>query len=187
MKTTFGSHLEDNIRRVIADIRPQMLEKVIENWTSRLDYIRASRGSPMPEIIFKMSSSRLNLDFNIEFVDKLFPLLHYMCPPNYKMVHFPLENYLAMHVTVLINEYTIISCRSTGIVVSDAGCGAEGMRSNPGEDMDVCKCIVPLRHGGTLNSRRAASPLVRLAEGEEMWEPPDHPRVFSLKIRAKPC
>ncbi|GFV03312.1 putative DD41D transposase [Trichonephila clavipes] len=47
-------HLEDNIRHVIADIRLQMLEKVIENWTSRLDYIRASRGSPMPEIIFKM-------------------------------------------------------------------------------------------------------------------------------------
>ncbi|GFX78343.1 uncharacterized protein TNCV_345401 [Trichonephila clavipes] len=47
-------HLEENIRRVIADIRPQILEKVIENWTSRLDYIRASRGSPMPEIIFKM-------------------------------------------------------------------------------------------------------------------------------------
>ncbi|GFX51413.1 hypothetical protein TNCV_3103461 [Trichonephila clavipes] len=47
-------HLEDNIRRIIADIRPQMLEKVIENWTSRLDYIRASRGSHMPEIIFKM-------------------------------------------------------------------------------------------------------------------------------------
>ncbi|GFV22011.1 uncharacterized protein TNCV_4526961 [Trichonephila clavipes] len=47
--------LEDNIRRVIADIRPQMLEKVIENWTSRLDYIRASRGSPMPEI-FKIRS-----------------------------------------------------------------------------------------------------------------------------------
>ncbi|GFW72969.1 uncharacterized protein TNCV_830921 [Trichonephila clavipes] len=47
-------HLEDNIRHVIADIRPQMLEKVIENWTSRLDYIRASRDSHMPEIIFKM-------------------------------------------------------------------------------------------------------------------------------------
>ncbi|GFV39511.1 transposable element Tcb1 transposase [Trichonephila clavipes] len=47
-------YLEDNIRRVIADIRPQMLEKVIENWTSRLDYIRASHGSHMPEIIFKM-------------------------------------------------------------------------------------------------------------------------------------
>ncbi|GFV30042.1 transposable element Tc1 transposase [Trichonephila clavipes] len=47
-------HLEDNIRRVIADIRPQMLEKVIENWMSRLDYIRASCGSPMPEIIIKI-------------------------------------------------------------------------------------------------------------------------------------
>ncbi|GFV39510.1 transposable element Tcb1 transposase [Trichonephila clavipes] len=47
-------HLEDNICCVIADIRPQMLEKVIENWTSRLVYIRANRGSHMPEIIFKM-------------------------------------------------------------------------------------------------------------------------------------
>ncbi|GFX19424.1 uncharacterized protein TNCV_472761 [Trichonephila clavipes] len=51
-------HLEDNIRRVIADIRPQMLEKIFENWTSRLDYIRASRGSPMPEIIFNMEEKR---------------------------------------------------------------------------------------------------------------------------------
>ncbi|GFX81670.1 uncharacterized protein TNCV_4645081 [Trichonephila clavipes] len=36
-------YLQYNIRRVIADIRPQMLEKVIENSTSRLEYIRASR------------------------------------------------------------------------------------------------------------------------------------------------
>ncbi|GFU88754.1 hypothetical protein TNCV_4444311 [Trichonephila clavipes] len=35
-----------------------------------------------------------------------------------------------------------------------------GLGSNPGEDMDVCKCTVPSRHGGTLNSRRAASPLI---------------------------
>ncbi|GFX33616.1 transposable element Tc3 transposase [Trichonephila clavipes] len=47
-------HLEDNICRVIADRRPQMFGKVVENWTSRLDYIRASRGSPVPEIIFKI-------------------------------------------------------------------------------------------------------------------------------------
>ncbi|GFV64514.1 putative DD41D transposase [Trichonephila clavipes] len=53
-KPQTSDHLEDNIRRVIADIRPQMLEKVIENRTSRLDYIRASRGISMPEIIFKM-------------------------------------------------------------------------------------------------------------------------------------
>ncbi|GFU56211.1 uncharacterized protein TNCV_712691 [Trichonephila clavipes] len=42
--------------------------------------------------------------------------------------------------------------------------------------MDVCKCIVPLR--GTLNSRRAASPLVWLVEGEEMWKNPGHSQVF---------
>ncbi|GFX26292.1 hypothetical protein TNCV_948901 [Trichonephila clavipes] len=39
--------------------------------------------------------------------------------------------------------------------------------SNPGEDMDVCKCIVSLKNRGTLNSLRAASPLLRLMEGEE--------------------
>ncbi|GFV03542.1 transposable element Tc3 transposase [Trichonephila clavipes] len=54
VKSQTLDHLEDNIHRVIADIRPQMLKKVIENWTSRLDYIRASRGSSMPEIVFKM-------------------------------------------------------------------------------------------------------------------------------------
>ncbi|GFX64528.1 uncharacterized protein TNCV_2811531 [Trichonephila clavipes] len=42
--------------------------------------------------------------------------------------------------------------------------------------MDVCKYIVHLRQGGTLNSRRAASPLVRLMEGKERWEVPDHPQ-----------
>ncbi|GFY28383.1 uncharacterized protein TNCV_1970381 [Trichonephila clavipes] len=47
------------------------------------------------------------------------------------------------------------------------------MGSNPGEGMDVCKCIVPWWQGGTINSRRAASPLVRLVEGEERWEAPD--------------
>ncbi|GFU52914.1 uncharacterized protein TNCV_1142211 [Trichonephila clavipes] len=51
-----------------------------------------------------------------------------------------------------------------------------GLGSNPGEDMVVCKCTVPSRHGGTLNSRRAASPLVRLVEGKERWEAPDHPQ-----------
>ncbi|GFW79695.1 transposable element Tc3 transposase [Trichonephila clavipes] len=56
-------HLEDNIRRVIADTRPQMLEKGIENWTSRLDYIRASRGSPMPEIKSYLKCNSIRLSF----------------------------------------------------------------------------------------------------------------------------
>ncbi|GFV12783.1 uncharacterized protein TNCV_1367531 [Trichonephila clavipes] len=65
-----------------------------------------------------------------------------------------------------------------------------GLGSNLGEDMGVCKCIVPARHGCTLNNRRAASPLVRLVEGEERWEASDHPQsVLSLNWgwnRAKP-
>ncbi|GFX73418.1 SCAN domain-containing protein 3 [Trichonephila clavipes] len=72
-------HLEDNIRRVIADIRPQMLEKVIENWTSRLDYVRASCGSHMPEIIFKIQCKKphtiaeeLILRAAIEIVETMF-------------------------------------------------------------------------------------------------------------------
>ncbi|GFV15401.1 uncharacterized protein TNCV_4834271 [Trichonephila clavipes] len=40
------------------------------------------------------------------------------------------------------------------------------------------KCIVPLRQGGTLNCRRAASPLVWLVEGEEMWKASDHTQDF---------
>ncbi|GFU95431.1 transposable element Tcb2 transposase [Trichonephila clavipes] len=42
--------------------------------------------------------------------------------------------------------------------------------------MNACKCIVPSHHGGSLNSRRTASPLVRLVEGEEKWEVLDHPQ-----------
>ncbi|GFX19356.1 uncharacterized protein TNCV_3014951 [Trichonephila clavipes] len=59
--------------------------------------------------------------------------------------------------------------------VSNADCCAVGSGCEPGEDMDVCKCIVSLQHGGTINSRRAASSLVRLTEGEERWEASDHP------------
>ncbi|GFT25663.1 transposable element Tcb1 transposase [Trichonephila clavipes] len=39
--------------------------------------------------------------------------------------------------------------------------------SSPGEGMDAYKCVVPLKHWGTLNSRRDASPFVRLWDGEE--------------------
>ncbi|GFW06844.1 uncharacterized protein TNCV_3289431 [Trichonephila clavipes] len=42
--------------------------------------------------------------------------------------------------------------------------------------MDVCKCIVPLRHVGTLNSRRVANSLGRLADREERWEVSEHPQ-----------
>ncbi|GFW80674.1 retrovirus-related Pol polyprotein from transposon RE1 [Trichonephila clavipes] len=47
---------------------------------------------------------------------------------------------------------------------------------NPTEYMDVCKCIVPSQDGCTLNSRRDASPPVRLGKGQERWEVDDHPQ-----------
>ncbi|GFU16937.1 hypothetical protein TNCV_1772181 [Trichonephila clavipes] len=47
----------------------------------------------------------------------------------------------------------------------------KGLGSNPGEGI-VCKCIVPLRHGGTQSSHRVAIPLVRLVKGEERWVGP---------------
>ncbi|GFT70964.1 uncharacterized protein TNCV_694941 [Trichonephila clavipes] len=62
----------------------------------------------------------------------------------------------------------------------------KGLGSNPGEDMDVCKCIVSLRHGGPLNSRRAASLLVRLVEEKERWEALTTSRVLFLKIGVEP-
>ncbi|GFT97944.1 hypothetical protein TNCV_2168351 [Trichonephila clavipes] len=62
---------------------------------------------------------------------------------------------------------------------------SEGLGSNPGEDMDVCKCIVPFRHAGTLNSRRASSLLVWLEEGVERWETPEHPRCPPSKLGRK--
>ncbi|GFU03328.1 uncharacterized protein TNCV_3338451 [Trichonephila clavipes] len=60
-----------------------------------------------------------------------------------------------------------------------------GLGSNPGEDMDICKCTVPSQHGCSLNSRRAANPLVRLVEGKERWKALDHPQGV-LKIGLKP-
>ncbi|GFW18859.1 hypothetical protein TNCV_5133121 [Trichonephila clavipes] len=52
---------------------------------------------------------------------------------------------------------------------------------NPEEGMGDCKCLVPLRYRNTLNSRRARSSLVKLVEGEERWETPDHPKVVLLQ------
>lgn len=47
------NELEANIRRVIGGIQPQLLERVFENWTTRLGFLRERNGAHMPEIIFK--------------------------------------------------------------------------------------------------------------------------------------
>ncbi|GFT47087.1 hypothetical protein TNCV_3747411 [Trichonephila clavipes] len=65
-------------------------------------------------------------------------------------------------------------CPPVGMWLATLAAVSFGLISNPGEDMDVCKCIVTSQYRGTLNSRRAASPLVRLVEGKE--------RTFSQTI-----
>jgi hypothetical protein len=45
--------LEANIQATIDAIRPDLLEKVVKNWTDRMDHVTRSRGGHMPEIIFK--------------------------------------------------------------------------------------------------------------------------------------
>ncbi|GFX73690.1 uncharacterized protein TNCV_4290061 [Trichonephila clavipes] len=54
--------LEDNIRRVIADIRPQMLEKVIENWTSRLTTSEPAVAVICQKSYLKCNATRLSFE-----------------------------------------------------------------------------------------------------------------------------
>ncbi|GFW07477.1 uncharacterized protein TNCV_3916101 [Trichonephila clavipes] len=61
-----------------------------------------------------------------------------------------------------------------GTVVSDADYGTVGPGFKSRKRHRCLKCIVPSRHGNTLNSHRAACPLVRLLEGGKKWEAPKH-------------
>ncbi|GFU16469.1 hypothetical protein TNCV_836441 [Trichonephila clavipes] len=90
-------HLEDNIRRVIADIRPQMLEKVIKNQQENISSADVLNGSIASSLLWLATLAAVPL----------------------------------------------------------------GLGSNSGEGMGVCKCIMPLWHGSTLNSSRATNPLLR--------------------------
>mgnify|MGYP004607098363 CR=1 FL=1 len=36
--------LKTNIQRIVAEIRPEVLEKVFENWKSRMAFVQNSRG-----------------------------------------------------------------------------------------------------------------------------------------------
>ncbi|GFX48972.1 hypothetical protein TNCV_2797631 [Trichonephila clavipes] len=52
---------------------------------------------------------------------------------------------------------------------------------------DILTTAVPLRHGGTLKSRRAARPLVWLVEGVEKWEAPLLPQKLGWKLAKSSC
>ena len=45
--------LEYNIEAFIREIPAEMLEKVCQNWTKRMDHLKRSRGQHLHEIIFK--------------------------------------------------------------------------------------------------------------------------------------
>ncbi|GFX05189.1 hypothetical protein TNCV_1958451 [Trichonephila clavipes] len=63
----------------------------------------------------------------------------------------------------------------TFFVNTDTDCGAVETGFESRRRHGCLKCMVPLRHGGTLNSRQASSPLVWLVEGKERWEASGHP------------
>lgn len=44
--------LENNIRVAIGAVTPQMLDHVIQNWTTRLQHCQRSRGGHLPDILF---------------------------------------------------------------------------------------------------------------------------------------
>ncbi len=44
--------LKTNIRDVIAEIQPHTIENVLKNWTDRMGWCMASRGSHMNEVVF---------------------------------------------------------------------------------------------------------------------------------------
>ncbi|GFY17813.1 uncharacterized protein TNCV_1075481 [Trichonephila clavipes] len=95
----------------------------------------------------------------------------------------PSSNWCKSHTLTILQASL---SRSPGIVVRDADRCFVGPWFESGEDMDVCKCVVSSRHGGTVKRSRVAISIVKLVEGEERWEVRDHPRVFSLKIGVEP-
>ncbi|GFU63070.1 hypothetical protein TNCV_4123111 [Trichonephila clavipes] len=193
-------HLEDNIRRVIADRRPQMLEKVIENWTSRLDYIRASRSSPMPEIIFKMLLLNSTNKFRGVLIGSIWTTNHnrtwrcksrlvgeYQDNSSHQEDEEPDEGIGRNEGSDLkrrdkVEAICTYANSAFHLELLQFGLQLLGLGTNPEESMHVCKCILPSRHDVTVRSRWAPSPFIRLMEGEERWEVSDHYQSVSLKI-----
>ncbi|GFV44927.1 transposable element Tcb2 transposase [Trichonephila clavipes] len=76
-------------------------------------------------------------------------------------------------ICALTEEWDKLPQQLLDNVVQSMSTSRENVCESRRESVDVYKCIVPFRHEGTLNSHRAASPLVRVVEGEEKWEAPD--------------
>ncbi|GFV59504.1 hypothetical protein TNCV_2825441 [Trichonephila clavipes] len=81
---------------------------------------------------------------------------------NYRKLDVQIELHLSQPwpLGAISNSFAVPACKQE--------------HSNPLEGMCVCQCTVPFWYVGILNSRRAASPFVRLIQMEERWEAPDH-------------
>ena len=55
--------LEDNIEAFIRVIPAKMLERVCQNWTKRMDYLRRRRGKQLQALIYMPRTIDLNKDF----------------------------------------------------------------------------------------------------------------------------
>ncbi|GFU89219.1 hypothetical protein TNCV_2896671 [Trichonephila clavipes] len=99
------------------------------------------------------------------------PILHVDEDKEAKKADFPESRY----------SYKAANGRTPHVISVDGACllveryRSKDSRSDPSEGMDVCKCIVSSWKGDTRNSRRVASPFVRLQE-EERGEAPAHPQ-----------
>ncbi|GFU46660.1 hypothetical protein TNCV_1546681 [Trichonephila clavipes] len=91
-----------------------------------------------------------------------------------------MQNAISVEVQSSLDGFTKIAAIQPIYWLVTLTAAPKGLGSNP-RDIDVCKCIGPLRQGDSLNNSRAASPLVRLLEEEERGRPLV-PRVFSIKV-----
>ncbi|GFX03718.1 hypothetical protein TNCV_2112901 [Trichonephila clavipes] len=95
-------------------------------------------------------------------------------------------------ITVFLRQYGISHysndstwSRPSGIMVSDADCCAVGPEFGSRRRHGCSKMYSASRQRGTLNRRRARSPLVRLVKREEKRETLNTRRMYYLKIEVK--
>ncbi|GFV18888.1 integrase catalytic domain-containing protein [Trichonephila clavipes] len=136
-----------------------MLEKVIENWTSRLDYIRASRGNPMPEIIFKMWTLLM----------KLKRMFWYHCQLSYlntlqtRTKWMQVQKDLTVGSLILIKNPTSLSTRWTpGRIVA----------THPGAD-GICRVVTIQTASGVMTRPVSQVAVLPLPPSTTSYRPPE--------------
>ncbi|GFU19562.1 uncharacterized protein TNCV_21361 [Trichonephila clavipes] len=142
------------------------------------DEFRGPRSDYVRQVALENNNNNFLSTPSTSFIEPalLDEIIHYIKHANAKKApgrnsHLGTENKVLLYTAVMRPILAYASPRLAMLTAVPLGLG-----SNPGEDMHVCKYIVPPWHGGTLNSRQVASPLVRLVEGKERWEATDHPQ-----------